>query len=202
MAEESSNGRLIALTDGVLSIAMTLLVLDVRLPESVATMDNAGLWRAITGIWPQIFSYGLSFVVIAVLWLTHVQKFRHVQRTSGLLAWLHVLFLLLVGFVPFTTSVLAESGNAVATAIYAVVMATASLLLGSMSVHARRRGLTDPDPNARSDLVAVTISQFGTAIVFYLSAALAFVDADAAKYFWFLLVPLGFVRGRLLRVAD
>jgi hypothetical protein len=81
-------------------------------------------------------------------------------------------------------------------------MATASLLLGSMSVHARRRGLTDPDPNARSDLVAVTISQFGTAIVFYLSAALAFVDADAAKYFWFLLVPLGFVRGRLLRVAD
>ena len=202
MAEENPNGRLIALTDGVLSIAMTLLVLDVRLPESVATMDNAALWQAITGIWPQIFSYGLSFVVIAALWLTHVQKFRHVQRTSGLLAWLHVLFLLLVGFVPFTTSVLAESGNAVATAVYAVVMATASLLLGSMSVHASRRGLTDPDVRARGDLKAVTISQYGTAIVFYLSAALAFVDADAAKYFWLLLIPLGFVRGRFLRVAD
>jgi uncharacterized membrane protein len=202
MAEENPNGRLITLTDGVLSIAMTLLVLDVRLPDSVATMDNGALWRALVGIWPQIFSYGLSFLVIAALWLTHVQKFRHVQRTSGVLAWLHILFLLLVGFVPFTTSVLAESGNAVATAIYAVVMATASLLLGSMSVHARRRGLTDPDAGARSDLMAVTISQYGTAIVFYASAGIAFIDSDAAKYFWLLLIPLGFVRGRFLRVVE
>lgn len=195
MAEENPNGRLITLTDGVLSIAMTLLVLDVRLPESVATMDNGALWRALVGIWPQIFSYGLSFFVIGALWLAHVQKFRHVQGTSGVLAWLHILFLLLVGFVPFTTSVLAESGNAVATAVYAVVMATASLLLGSMSVHARRRGLVDPDTRAEG-LMGVALSQFGTAIVFYASAGIAFIDADAAKYCWFLLIPVGLWRGR------
>jgi uncharacterized membrane protein len=195
MAEENPNGRLITLTDGVLSIAMTLLVLDVRLPESVATMDNAALWRALVGIWPQIFSYGLSFVVIAALWLAHVQKFRHVQRTSAPLAWLHILFLLLVGFVPFTTSVLAESGNAVSTAVYAVVMATASLLLGLMSVHARRGGLTDDDTGAEG-LLAVALAQFGTASVFYVSAGIAFIDSDAAKYCWFLLIPLGMWRGR------
>jgi uncharacterized membrane protein len=195
MAEENPNGRLIALTDGVLSIAMTLLVLDVRLPESAEKLGNGALWQALVGIWPQIFSYGLSFLVIAALWLTHVQKFRHVRRTSAPLVWLHVLFLLLVGFVPFTTSVLAESGNAVSTAVYAVVMATASLLLGLMSVHARRGGLTD-DATGAEGLLAVALSQFGTAIVFYASAGIAFLDSDIAKYCWFLLIPLGIWRGR------
>jgi TMEM175 potassium channel family protein len=201
MAEENPNARLIALTDGVLAIAMTLLILDVRLPQSAATLDNAALWQALLDIQPQIYSYGLSFIVIAILWLTHVQKFRHVRRSSPILTWLHILFLLLVGFVPFTTSVLAENGNAVSTAVYAVVMATASLLLGSMSVHARRRGLTDDD-TGRNGLLAVALTQFGTAAVFYASAAFAFISPDGAKYLWLLLVPLGFIRDRQRRVAG
>jgi uncharacterized membrane protein len=202
MPEENPNGRLIALTDGVLSIAMTLLVLDVRLPESAANLDNAALWQALLDIKPQIFSYGLSFLVIAILWMTHVQKFRHMQRSSPVLVWLHIFFLLLVGFVPFTTSVLAENGNAVSTAIYGAVMGTASLLLGTMSVHARRRGLTDDKRPARDDLTAVTLSQYGTAIVFYLSAGVAFLDSDTAKYLWFLLIPLGFVRERFMHAGG
>ena len=107
-----------------------------------------------------MLSWVVTFLVIAILWLTHVQKFRHVRQGSTLLTWLHVAFLLLVGFVPFTTSVLAESGNSVATALYAAVMGTASALLGSMSVHAQLGGLTD-ETVAQEQMRSVTLSQFG-----------------------------------------
>lgn len=200
MADENPNARLIAMTDAVLGIAMTLLVLDVQLPGPAEHLDNAGLWQALLQIRPQISSYCISFLVIAVLWLTHVQKFRHVRQGSALLNWLHIAFLLLVGFVPFTTSVLAESGNSLATALYALVMGAASALLGSMSVHVQMSGVTD-ETIAQEQLHAVTLSQFGSAIVFFVSAAMAFINADAAKLFWLLLIPMGFIRRRNIKQA-
>jgi len=195
MAEDYMTSRMVPLTDGVLSIAMTLLVLDVHLPGEIATLSDGVLWQQLVGIWPHIFSYVLSFLVIAVLWISHVQKFRHLTRMTGLMVWLNILFLLGVSIVPFTTALLAENGNAVSTAIYAVGMAFASLMLGLMSVHVSLSGLQESDVSD-GHMRAVSILQFGTTIVFVTSAGLAFVDADWAKDLWLLLIPLNFVRGR------
>jgi uncharacterized membrane protein len=195
MADDPTNARLVTLTDGVLAIAMTLLVLDIRLPGSAEEMSDGALWAAVVGIWPQIFSYGLSFLVIANLWLTHVQKFRHVQRSSPTLIRLHILFLLAVGLVPFTTSLLAESGNSVSTAIYAGEMAFASLLLGLIAVHVDAAGLAQ-EPATHGRLRLVMLSQLGATVVFGASAGIAFISPSGAKYFWLLLIPLAFVRER------
>jgi uncharacterized membrane protein len=192
MAEDYMTGRLAALTDGVLGIAMTLLVLDIRLPVSAETLSDAELWQKLLGIWPQIFSYGLSFLVVAVMWISHVQKFRHLTRTTPLLLWLNVLFLLGVGFVPFTTALLAENGGSVSTAVYALGMAFASLMLALMSAHVRLAQLSESSDHIR----AVTVMTFGTALVFLASAAAAAYNADWAKDLWFLLIPLGFIRDR------
>ena len=195
MAEDYTTARMVTLTDGVLSIAMTLLVLDVRLPEAAEKLGNTELWAALVAIRPQLASYGISFLVIAILWLSHVQKFRRLTRMTALMIWLNILFLLGVSIVPFTTSLLAENGNAVSTAVYAVGMAFASLMLAAMSVHVTLAGLFDPKAGP-GHLRAVSILQFGTGAIFLISAGVAFIDADLAKYLWFLLIPLGFVRDR------
>lgn len=195
MAEDYMTSRIVPLTDGVLSIAMTLLVLDVRLPGEIATLSDGVLWQELVGIWPHIFSYVLSFLVIAVLWITHVQKFRHLERMTPLMVWLNILFLLGVSIVPFTTALIAENGNAVATAIYALGMAFASLMLGLMSVHVSLSGLQDAHVTD-GYLRNVLIVQFGTAVIFVASACIAFLDADWAKDLWLLLIPLNFVRER------
>ena len=195
MAEDYFTARMVTLTDGVLSIAMTLLVLDVRLPVAADNLGNAELWQQLLGIKTQIYSYGLSFLVIAVLWISHVQKFRRLTRMTMLMVWLNVMFLLGVSVVPFTTALLAENGNAVSTAVYAVGMAFASLMLASMSVHVTFSQLFDPKLGA-VHMRAISILQFGTAIIFVASAGVAFINAEWAKYLWFLLIPLGFVRDR------
>lgn len=198
MAEDYTTGRLAALTDGVLAIAMTLLVLDIRLPVSAETLSDAALWQDLVGIWPQAFSYGLSFLVIAVMWISHVQKFRRLTRTTPLLLWLNVLFLLGVGFVPFTTALLAENDGTVSTIVYALGMAFPSLMLALMSAHVRLARLSESADHIR----VVTVMTFGTALVFLLSAAVASYNADWAKDLWLLLIPLGFVRDRHGAAGD
>jgi uncharacterized membrane protein len=192
MADDYVNARLVTLTDGVLSIAMTLLVLDIRLPVSTEKLSDGDVWRALVAIWPQFFSYGLSFLVTAAMWLSHVRKFRRLARTSAPLIWLNIAFLLGVGLVPFTTSLLAENSGAAATQVYAAVMAFSSLMLGLMSLHVVRRGLVQPDTPGEGR--RGTVWQFGTATVFALSILVAFWSADAAKYSWLILIPLGFLR--------
>jgi hypothetical protein len=201
MAEDYTTARVVTLTDGVLSIAMTLLVLDVHLPGEIATLSDGELWQQLVGVWPHLFSYLLSFLVIAVLWITHVQKFRHLTRMTGLMVWLNILFLLGVSIVPFTTALIAENGNAVSTAVYACGMAFASLMLGLMSVHGGMLGLVEPGVPA-ANLRSVSILQFGTALIFAASAGLAFINPDWAKNLWFLLIPLNFLRGWRRRSRD
>ena len=195
VAEDQVNARLMTLTDGVLSIAMTLLVLDIRLPMPAKDLDNALLWQALAGIWPQVLGYGLSFLVIAALWLSHVRKLRHLRQVNAMLIWLNIGFLLAVGLVPFTTSLLADSNTAAATQLYAGVMGFASLMLGLMSLHAGRQGLI-ADRAADEQVRAVTFWQFGTAAVFFVSIGIAARNADWAKYFWLLLVVQGLWRRR------
>ena len=195
MAEDYTTARMVTLTDGVLSIAMTLLVLDIRLPGPADNLSNTALWAQIVAIKPQLYSYGLSFVVIAIFWISHVQKFRHLARVTNLMVWLNIFFLLGIGIVPFTTALLAENGNAVSTAVYAVGMAFASIMLASMSIHVRISGLVEHGTPPRQ-MHTILISQFGTAAVFLISAGVAFINEEWAKYLWLLLIPMGFVRDR------
>lgn len=195
MAEDNTMARLVTLTDGVLSIAMTLLVLDIRLAMPTDKLSNGELWQAIVAIQPQLWSYCLSFLVIAVFWINHAQKFRHLVKLSNLLIWLNILFLLGVGIIPFTTSILAESGNTVSTAVYAAVMAFASLMLGLMSLHAGMAGLTN-EAIGKDRLHTAIISQFSTVAVFVVSIGVAFVSSEWAKYCWLLLIPFGVISRR------
>jgi len=188
-------GRLVTLTDGVLSIAMTLLVLDIRLPGPADKLSNADLWAQIVAIQPQLSSYALSFLVVAIFWISHVQKFRHLARVTNLMVWLNIFFLLGIGVVPFTTAVLAENGNAVSTAVYAVGMAFTSIMLATMSIHVRVSGLVE-DGTLPRQMHTILISQFGTAAIFLVSAGVAFINSEWAKYLWLLLIPIGFVRDR------
>src|SRR6185503_20255623 len=113
--DENPNARLLALSDGVIAVAITLLVLDIRLPEGFGEFTDAQLWAALVALWPRILAYLLSFYVIANFWFSHRAKFNHIVKTDGRLMWINMLFLLTIGLLPFTTNLIAESGGTIAT---------------------------------------------------------------------------------------
>ncbi|HUL73433.1 MAG TPA: TMEM175 family protein [Vicinamibacterales bacterium] len=99
--------RLEAFSDGVFAIAMTLLILDVRVPlrEDLAASHRT-LLDALVGLWPALLAYFMSFAVVLVMWVNHHRIFTVVRRADHALFYLNGLLLMLVTFVPFPTALL------------------------------------------------------------------------------------------------
>jgi len=182
--------RLIFFSDAVFAIAVTLLVLDIRLPAGFETASNSQLLDQLLGLWHKVLAYVISFLAVGSFWLAHHRKFRFIKRYDSGLLVLNLLFLMVIAFVPFPTSVISESSNRTATIFYSLAMTLAGLILAAIWCYASRHNrLTDPQldaPQRRRQLVASLL----TVGVFVLSIGLAFINEDLAKFSWLLLVPI------------
>jgi uncharacterized membrane protein len=95
--------RLHALTDGVYAIAMTLLVLEIHIPD---VSSSSELLRALGGLAPSLFSFALSFAVLGTYWVGNAVNLSHLARVDRAALFLNVLQLYLISLIPFTTAIL------------------------------------------------------------------------------------------------
>ena len=100
--------RLAALSDGVFAIAMTLLVLDLKVPVANAVHSDRDLWRCLVGLSPQLVMFLMSVVTLGIFWLGQQTQLNHLERSDRSLSWIHIAFLAMVSLLPFSTSLLAE----------------------------------------------------------------------------------------------
>jgi uncharacterized membrane protein len=140
--EEKDTGRVEAFSDGVFAIAITLLVLDLKMP-SVASSEN--LYAILLRQWPKFIAFLNSFGTILVIWINHHNLFSHIVRCSNLFMLINGVLLLCVTFLPFSTSLVAEhygaQGEVTAAAVYTgtfLVMAIAFNLLWRFASHRHR----------------------------------------------------------------
>ncbi|TLZ84929.1 MAG: DUF1211 domain-containing protein [Methanobacteriota archaeon] len=103
MARGLPKNRLETLIDGVFAIAMTILVLEVRAPE---TVGPGGLAGDLGGLWSRFAAFFISFIVLGVYWFANHQVFHFVVRVNRTLVWLNILFLMGIALVPFAASVM------------------------------------------------------------------------------------------------
>src|SRR5215831_14776761 len=103
-APARDTGRLEAFSDGVFGIAITLLVLDLRVPSP--SSGGTGLLTTLLQLWPTYLAFVTSFATILIMWVNHHVIFRCIARTDPGIFLLNGLLLLCVTFVPFPTSVL------------------------------------------------------------------------------------------------
>jgi uncharacterized membrane protein len=114
-----SRNRIEALTDGVFAVAMTLLVLDIKVPELEPPSATAELPLKLLALWPKFLSYLISFVILGVYWVGHHIQLSFIRRADRPLLWINVLFLLWVALVPFSTALLGEYAKTrIAIAVY------------------------------------------------------------------------------------
>lgn len=104
---ESDTTRLEAFSDGVIAIAITLLVLEIRVPEEAESAS--ALWAGLRDLWPAYLGYLISFATIGIMWANHHTIFRLITRTSHYLILFNLLFLLCLAFLPFPTALLTHT---------------------------------------------------------------------------------------------
>jgi TMEM175 potassium channel family protein len=140
-------GRTETFSDGVFAIAITLLILEVSVPESA--FDN--LWSGIAHQWPSYLAYATSFMTIGGIWLAHHGIFRRLQYANRELMVINLLLLMATAFLPFPTKLMAEAihneeATRAAVIFYGAALLVISLLLGLMwSAVVRDRRVLKPE---------------------------------------------------------
>ncbi len=189
-ADESGRAleRMVAFSDGVFAIAMTLLVLSLTVPDLTGSADavDRELWKALKDQWPELLSYAISFAVIGRYWLIHHRLFRLVRRADPpLLVW-NLVLLGLIALVPFPTELLGRYGDTTTAIVaYGATMASVGLASFGMTQHIYRADLLDPqvsdDYKAHSRMRGLIVP-----VGFALGIPVAFVDPAAAPWTWWI----------------
>lgn len=105
--DEKETGRVEAFSDGVFAVAITLLVLNIQVPQHALLVDGEVL-SILGSQWPMFLAFVTSFATIGIMWLNHHRIFTHIKRTDNTLLILNLLLLLVIVFIPFPTALLAQ----------------------------------------------------------------------------------------------
>jgi uncharacterized membrane protein len=189
--------RILTLTDGVVAIAMTLLVLDLNTIVYHGSSARE-LWHALGQEGGRFIAFFISFWVIAQFWLVHHRVFRRITRHEDSLATRNFWFLFGISLLPFTTALLGESkDNPLPVTLFSANLLLISVSLTWLSVRAQRVGVAMPQTGEREIMLARARS-VTTATLFVLPGVLAWIIRPNSVEWLFLLLLFADVPGRLL----
>ncbi len=191
-------GRTEAFSDGVFAIAITLLILEVGVPE--AAFDD--LWRGIVDQWPSYLAYATSFLTIGGLWLAHHGIFRRLQYANRSLMVTNLLLLMAVSFLPFPTKLMAEAidhasdAERAAVIFYGGSLLVISLLFSALwgSV-ARDRQLLRPEVSEK-EFNAIALATAPTTGFYIAMIVLAIVAPTVAVFGYLVVAVVALLRAR------
>jgi uncharacterized membrane protein len=194
-AREGETGRdrdrIVNLSDGVFAIAITLLVLDIRVPDIPENMVPSQLPGALLSLWPKYLGYILSFVGISAFWLIHHSIFRPIRSYDRILLYLNFLFLMVVAFVPFPTSLLGEYGDhQLPVAIYAATLAVGRLLLTAIHWYSTRDDRLLDGPQDPATVRFFLIRGLTIPTIFLLSIGISFFSVSVAIWTWLVMLAV------------
>lgn len=176
------NERINALNDGVFAIVITLLVLELKIPDIPPDLVATQLPRALQEAGPKVLSHIVSFVVLGIYWVGQHNIFMHIKRHNRVLLWLNIFFLLCVASMPFPTGLVVRYGQQqICVVIYAATLIITGLALDLLWWYASHNCRL-VDKNIDPNLVAFVHRRILLAPLIYLLAiGVSFVSLLAAK---------------------
>lgn len=197
--DDRSTGRIEAFSDGVIAVAITLLILDVHVPTV-----QTGLLSALLNQWPSYLGYVTSFLVITIFWANHHNMFRNIQQVDYPLLLINALFLMCIAFIPFATAVLTQyitspTNQHTAAIVYGATLLLNGILFNSIWWYAvwKRRLV-------RRDLDAQTVQRITRGYLFglpfyALAIVLSLINVELSLAFYILIdlmygLPIRFLR--------
>ena len=186
--------RIDALVDAVLAITMTLLVLELRVPETL----NGDVFGAINELTPQIVAWVVSFLILAVCWHGHVVNFRAIEHIDARLFWLVTLWLLVTSVIPFSSSLIGVHNElAQSHIVYAINIIAIQAAVVLRNLYLRRHpalfrgGTAEGHPIGWARALAVSLAAAGSVALAY------FWTTDYASLAYLAIGPIGAILRRV-----
>lgn len=174
----SETARIEAFSDGVFAIAITLLILDLHVPQP----GSSRLAPALVHQWPTYLAFVISFAFIGIMWVNHHRLFNHIRRSDNRLMFLNLLLLFGVSVVPFPTALLAAHyytpDRTVAAAVFNGTYVFIAIFFNVLWFHAVKGNLLDPETAESASSIS---KQYAVGPVSYLICfALTWVSIPAS----------------------
>ena len=188
-----SKKRVELLTDGIFAVVMTLLVLDISVPQissSHDAIDSAAvgtkLLNGLFDLWPKLFSFGISFILLAIFWLAHHRQFYYIKHVNRTLIWINFIFLMATCLLPFSASLLGEYSQ---QQVSIFVFGANSIMIASLVCiqwwYALSHYSTLVHENLDPIIKTTSLRRLLFGIVVYLIAiCISFVDVRLSIYFF------------------
>jgi len=175
----SETGRIEAFSDGVFAIAITLLILEIKIPG----VNDGNLSTQLARQWPSYLSFTISFAFIGIMWINHHQLFTRIRHSDHALLILNLLLLFGVCVVPFPTAVLAahlgHGDQRAAAVLYNATYVFVALCFNLMWRYASSQKLLDPE-TTESGVERISRLYSLVPLVYVICLGLAFVNVTAS----------------------
>jgi uncharacterized membrane protein len=190
---ERDLGRIAAFTDGVMAVAITLLVLNIEVPDVRA---GESLGDALVDLLPSLGAYALAFALVGRFWVIHHNLFERLHSFDRTLMTLNLLFLALIVLMPFSAQLYdVYTSRPAAAAVLGGTLGLVALVNGAMTAHVLRRGFVHEHRREETE-PALTVG-LGLTTVFLLSVPAAFLSVHLAEALWISTVVLRYPLRRL-----
>lgn len=191
--EQADLGRIVAFSDGVMAVAITLLVLNLDVPDGAG--DQLG--EKLVDLLPSVAAYVLSFLLVGRFWVVHHNVFASLYKCDGRLMALNLLFLATIAIVPFSTDLYDKyNEEPLAVALFGFVMSLAALTNWLMIAYSLRRGFVHDHHRDATEPFGSPVALAFTGI-FLLSIPVAFISVWAAQAIWVSTIVLRYPLRRL-----
>jgi uncharacterized membrane protein len=186
--ERTDLGRVGSFTDGVMAVAITLLVLNLEVPR-VAPSE---LDEALVDLFPSLIAYVLSFALVGRFWAVHHRVFETLRAFDTVLMALNLAFLAFIVLVPFATEVFDRyTDEPVAAAVFGATMGLAALTNWAMISYTLHRGYVHESHRPAAQPFASRIA-LGMSAMFLISVPVAYLDTTVATLMWIATMALRF----------
>jgi uncharacterized membrane protein len=191
-----TTNRIETLVDGVFAIAMTLLVLELAVPQIGGSLSDMAIQQALYGVLPKFLAFLLSFILLAVFWTINHRHFYQIKRVDSILLWINVIWLLFIVMVPFSESLTGEYGRFTTPhVIFNLNMLGISLFLFLNWYYASKKGFIDEklDPARITSIKRINLAFI---LITLMALVLSFIIPGWSSMTYLLIFPVEYLIGR------
>ncbi len=184
--------RLTLFSDAIFAFAVTLLAVNIRVPEIAQSIVGSQLNVELAHLTPKFIGYGLSFFISASYWVFYHRIFTNIKRYDLTLIWLNIAFLFFVVLIPFPSDLIGRFlTQQISVVIYSAMMAATGFVLSLIWLYASRdRRLLD-DSLSNAAIRRLSVRTLTMPVVFVVSIPASFVLGEFTPVLWILVVVLG-----------
>lgn len=190
MGDRITRDRIVTFTDGVLAIVVTLLVLDIAVPQISHSKVETELPKRLLELLPDVWSYATSFIILGFFWIAHNDQFHYIKRANRTLSWITVFYLMFIAFIPFSTALIGEYRDQEVSIIVYGINIIIVLIFGYLQWEYATKEHHLVDIDLDPNLITITSRRIFVGMILYaFGIVISFLNTQVSLAL-FILIPL------------